>query len=187
MTTPKVRAAVRDAMRASPLTEHKLALREFVATAQGEVLLMAAANEVGIGIDDLRASVAKLPDLDFYVPAREQRLTWQGGDDYLVAVSLDAHAPESGYRWDGRSVTLDLSRGVLPEQVVLMLQTAELKSRRIYPQPNGPGLTIQNPEDGQIGGSFVFTDASGTTRTIQLADVAISGGGNAQCVAVPVS
>lgn len=180
MADPGVRAAVRDAMRASPLTAHKLSLQQFGASPDGEQLLRAAASAVGKSVDELRSTIAGLPELDFYVPARQHRLTWRATVDYVVAVNLNGHGATAGYGPDGRPVAFDLFQAEPPRQVVLVLQTAETKNRRIYPRVDRPGATIQDVEDGEIGGSFVFTDAFGTIRTIELADVAISGGGNAE-------
>lgn len=180
MTQPGVRDAVRDAMRTSPWTEHKLSLHEFVATPPGELLLQASAAAVGIDRDALQARIAGLPDLDFYVPARQQRLTWRSTASYLVAVNLDGRAPTFGYDARGRAMALDLTRPEPPAQTVLMLQTAEVKTRRIRPQPNLSGLTIQAPDDGELGGELVMRDATGLTRTIELADL-VGHGSLAKC------
>ncbi len=176
MASPDVRAAVRDAMRASPLTEHKLSLREFVTTAAGARLLRAAAGAGGIGLSDLRIMIAALPDLDFYVPARQHRLTWRGTGNHVVAVSLDGHAPTRGYRGDGTAVAIDPTQAVPPENAVLLLQAAESKSPRVLPQPNRAGSVIQDPEDGELSGVLLITDKEGTTRTIFLADLMGPGG-----------
>lgn len=175
MSQPTVRDAVRDAMRASPWTEHKLSLYEFVGTPPGEMLLEASAAAAGMHPDALRARIADLPELDFYVPARHHRLIWRGSEDYLVAVNLNGQAPTFGYDASGRGVPLDLSQPEPAAQTVLMLQTAEPKTRRIDPQPNLSGLTIQDPDDGELGGVLIITEAHGLTRTIELADVAKHG------------
>ena len=180
MSQPEVREAVRDAMRVSPWTEHKLSLHEFQATPTGELLFRASAAAVGVDLDVLHARIAALPDLDFYVPVRQHRLTWRSTEDYLVAVNLDGRAPTFGYDAKGRAMRLDLSRPEPPAQTVLMLQTAETKTRRIDPQPNPSGLTIQDPDDGEFGGVLVFKDATGSTRTIELADL-VGHGPLAQC------
>lgn len=172
MAVPEVRAAVRDAMRASRLTEHKLSLHEFAVSAEGELLLRAAAQGSGTGLDALRALIAKLPELDFYLPARHHRLTWRGTADYMVGVSLNGRPSAEAYLADGGSVPLDLSRAEPPPRALLMLQSAETKSPRIDPQPDRPGLTIQDPDDGELSGSLVFTNRSGATRIVYLADLA---------------
>jgi hypothetical protein len=182
MAAPEVRASVRDAMRASPLTAHKLSLQQFGASPEGEQLLRAAASAVGKELDELRATIAALPELDFYIPARQHRLTWRATGDYVVAVNLNGRGATAGYGPDGRSIAFDLFQPDPPKQAVLMLQTAETKNRRIHPQIARPGATIQDLEDGEIGGSLVFTDASGATRTIELADVAISEVEMQQCL-----
>jgi len=172
MARPIVTDAIRDAMRASPWTEHKLSLRQFVVTPRGEMLLRASAAAAGMAPEALKARITSLPELDFYVPARQHRLKWSGSEDYLVAVSMNGQAPTFGYDADGHTVPVDFSRPEPPAQAVLMLQTAEAKTLRINPQQHPPALTIQAPDDGELGGAFVFVDAHGLTRTIELADLA---------------
>lgn len=171
LAQPDVRAAVRDAMRASPLTEHKLSLREFVGRRAGDRLVRAAALKTGVEGADLLGVIASLPDMDFYVPIRQQRLTWQGTADYVVTVNLHGRAPTFGYDRNGDKVPLDLSGSEPPPQVVVMLQAAETKSPRILPQRNEPGLVIQDPDDGGLSGSLVITDRRGGQRTVFLADL----------------
>jgi len=174
MAVPEVRAAIRDAMRASPLTEHKLSLQQFAASPAGAQLLRAAASATGMGLDGLRVTVAELPELDFYLPVRQHRLTWRATDDYIVAVNLNGRGVTGGYGRDGRLVALDLFQPVPPSHAILMLQTAETKSRRIHPQLSGRGATIQDADDGELSGSLVIRQSSGATETIDLADLVTS-------------
>jgi hypothetical protein len=109
--------------------------------------------------------------MDFYAPFREHRMTWRATGDVAVAATLDA----SGYRVGGFTAAgQDFSYNVLegvPARPVLLLHPAEQKSRRIDPQPDRPGQTIQDMGDGELSGSIVRTLPDGTTRTIELADV----------------
>lgn len=52
-----------------------------------------------------------------------------------------------------------------------MLATPEIKTHRIHSQQNLSGSTIQDPDDGDLGGELVFSDANGELRTIELADL----------------
>lgn len=184
MSHRDVRAAVRDAMRASPLTEHKLSLQAFANSRAGERLIGAAAPPAGLASSDLRARIAALPDIDFYVPARQQRLTWTGTTDYVIATSLHGRAPTYGYDANGGRIAIDLSTGDVRGIVIIMLQAAEPKSPRIGQQPDLPGSTIQEFLDGELSGSWTVADAKGGTRTYFLADLdaaALTAIGLAQC------
>ena len=169
MSRSPVRIAVRDAMRASPLTDHKLSFKDFAASSEGGPLIRAAASATGSSVEQLRARIAALPDLDFYVPSSAQRLTWQAGADYLVAVNIGGAGATSAYTADGTSRALDLWRS-LPHETVLMLQSAETKSVRIVRQTSVAGSTIQDDNDGALSGSLLLRDKTGVSLTVGLAD-----------------
>lgn len=157
----EARVLVRNAMRASPLTEHKLVLQDFLATPAGRTLLAAAARESGSTPEALLGAVAALPRMDFYAPFREHRLTWRGGDEVTVGATLH---PDSvlltAYRTDGTAVVLDSRRGV-PALPLLVMHPAERSGPRVSPQPGTPGEVIQDPGDGEISGTVEWTGADG--------------------------
>lgn len=169
MAEPAVRLSVRDAMRASRLTEHKLPLQTYAASADAEPLIQATAAVLGTDAAALRARIARLPELDFYVPARQHRLDWQGTDDFVIAVGLGGQAARGAYASDGSLRSIDLS-GALPANAVLMLQSAETKSSRLAPQAARWGRTIQDPDDGTLSGTVTLGDKSGVSLTVGLAE-----------------
>ena len=116
LAAPVVRLKVRDAMRASLLTEHKLVLRDFMTTSAGNALLSAAALSLHTNIAGVKEMIQRLPPLDFYVPARQHRLSWRGEDNLIVAASVTTTAPTTAYAIGGRTVGLKLSAGVLPSK-----------------------------------------------------------------------
>lgn len=139
-------------------------------------MLREAAAAAGLAPEVLSASVAQLPDLDFYIPARQHRLTWNASKDYIIVVSLNGEMSKFGYNAAGHATPVDLSQLEPPPQTVFMLQTAELKTRRIHPQHRFSGSTIQDLDDGELGGVLLLTDSSGLTRSIELADLPDHGG-----------
>ena len=171
MAQPEARVAVRDAMRASPYTEHKLSLRGFASSRAGQRLIDAAARASGLPVEDLHSSINALPDLDFYVPIQEQRRNWLGTPDYVVSVNISGAAPTSGFDSRGERIPLDLSRAEPPKLTIVMLQAAEPKSPRIGRQANVPGPRIQDSDDGTLSGSVTFSDRWGKVRTIFLGDM----------------
>lgn len=88
MSEGTIRFLVRDAMRASLLTEHKLVLQEFVATPAGRTLVNAGAMAIGVTGDSLGRVIASLPPMDFYVPGAAHRKSWRGDGQVLVAAAL---------------------------------------------------------------------------------------------------
>jgi hypothetical protein len=90
LAQPAARQILRDALRASPYTEHKVVLQDFVQTPSGQELLRIAAERTGLSLDELLGQVALLPRLDLYVPWVAHRKSWRGTPDVLVSVALDA-------------------------------------------------------------------------------------------------
>jgi hypothetical protein len=170
MADSSVRLSVRDAMRASPLTEHKLSLRGFMASPAGRPLLIAAAQAASLSPATLLAGLARFPALDFYVPAREHRRTWTGTNDIAVGVNFDGAPSAAAYLVSGESVPIDFAHAV-PARPVMMLQSAEFAARRIHQQSSSVGDRIQDADDGESGAVWVSIDAAGKRTETQLADI----------------
>lgn len=171
MRHPDVRADIRDAMRGSRITEHKLILQQYVASRRGARLMKAAAEAANTTVGELRAIVGRMPRMDFYMPFRSHRLTWRATQDVVLGVAMDVDATTlDAYTSLGDQVEVNGEEPV-PEFAVLLIAPAERSSRRIRPQANTPGDVIQEYEDGEISGSVVWTDANGNSREIQLADM----------------
>jgi hypothetical protein len=170
MNAPDVRVQVRNAMRASPVTEHKLVLQEFVKTPGGRRLVEASAKASGVEVSTIEQLIARLPDMDFYAPFQEHRLTWKATADVFVAATMDVNTETlSGYTREGRSVTYKVADQA-PAQAMLVLHPAEMKHRRINAQADRPGAVIQDPDDGEEGGRVIWISARGDTTIIDLAD-----------------
>lgn len=165
-----VRLAVRDAMRASRVTEHKLVLHEFLASDAGSLVAAEAAGALGQSPQALEAAVKALPALDFYLPSREHRMTWRGEEGVAVGVRLEK-APGTVPGFDTHGAPVAFPAGERADRVLFILQPAESKGRRIGAQPDGPGEVIQDPDDGEVSMSVVDEDAAGKRTVIDLADL----------------
>lgn len=178
MADPQVRADLRDAMRASPLTEHKLVLQEYLSTVAGARLIQAAAIAVGIAPGEIHRLVAQLPEMDLYLPYRNHRLTWRASGDVVFTAVTDVDSPRfEGYRTDGSAVLYRTADGT-PEEVLVMIHPAEVKGRRVGAQPATPGEVVQDSDDGEWSGRITWVDhRTGKSRTIELADLVGAQGG----------
>ena len=150
MNDAAIRAHVRNAMRESRVTDHKLILQDFVRTRHGADFVRAIAAASGTTDDAVLARIDRLPAMDFYVPFQSHRLAWKGSPDLLVAASFQPDAPElSSFALDGSVQTLRLSDGS-PARTLLILHPAEPTNVR---PPNGQvddGETIQSPDDDGV-------------------------------------
>lgn len=161
MQRQDVRVQVRNAMRQSRVTEHKLVLQEFVGTPAGRHLLRVAALESGLTVDALAGRIAALPAMDFYAPLRVHRATWRGGAEVLVGATLSPKTPMlTAYTTGGDAVTMDARDGV-PARPVLVLHPAQRKSPRFAPQPDAPGDVIQEFGDGELSGTLLPAPGDG--------------------------
>ena len=176
MEDGQVRLAVRDAMRASRVSEHKLVLQEYVRTQSGRLLVETAARAAGKTPEALLAEIGRLPEMDFYVPVREQRLTWQGGERVAVVGSTEDDARLfPGFDARGRAVT-QRGRAAMPNvDALFVLHPAETKHLRVNPQAEGPGKVIQETTDGEWSGAVVERDAAGKETRTEYADLVPGG------------
>lgn len=152
LNEPSARAQLRKALRRSGFNEHKLVLQEFLATNEGEKVLRAAASASGMSAAEMSAVVAKLPEMDVYLPVLEHRLKWKGTEDLAVGATLDIDSPIlNAFTPTGARLVLD-SRAGVPARTVLILHPAEPKSLRPGPEPGGEGETVQDAseQDGAI-------------------------------------
>ncbi len=171
MEADSIRLLVRDAMRESPVSEHKLVLQEFVRTPRGLRVMAVAASAGDQDPEQLEADIAHLPPLDFYVPAREHRLSWKGTKDIAVGANVDVEAPLIGYTTAGVAENID-RRAAASNLTFVVLQPAEHKSQRVAPQAARPGAVIQDPDDGENSGSLTIRYPDGTSTTTEFAELA---------------
>lgn len=148
--SPQLRAVVRDAMRASPLNEHKLVLQQFVDTPEGRQLVAAAARALAVSEERFTQTVKALPEFDFYAPFARHRREWRATADVLVAATFD---PDNryleAYSVDGEPIRLDHEDGT-PSRALLILHPAETKARRLSLQRATTGETIQDADEDQV-------------------------------------
>lgn len=165
------RGLVRDAMRFSPYTEHKLDLAEYLGSEEAAPVLKRSALLAGWAPSELLSLINDLPPMDFYMPSRKHRRTWQATPGVLVVAMGDPDSRVArGFDSRGNPIavngeTIDLG------PPVLLIHPAERKGRRINPQPNVPGLVIEDPEDGSLSGSYTWVDSEGRQHTVDLADI----------------
>jgi len=170
MNDAAVRTAVRDAMRASEVTEHKLVLQDFVKTAAGEVVVAASAARAGVLPANIQEKIAGLPPLDFYLPSQAQRRAWNGEATTRVGYFLN-HDASTARAYDLTGAIGALLDGRQSAEATFVLQLAERKSRRISPQSRVPGMAIEDANDGTLSGSLIDHLPDGTARVTELADI----------------
>jgi hypothetical protein len=173
---PGVRLAVRDAMRASQVTEHKLVLQEFVGTPAGQALVDATATAMGTTVDAVLTTIRELPALDFYVPSRNSRRTWTGSANVALAIDLDTDLSRvTAFTPSGDPTVYDLAHPTAasnPGSVLFMLHRAEPKARRINPQSRRPDLVIQDENDGEESGVLEIHRPGAPVQRVEFADLA---------------
>ncbi len=152
-----VRGELLRSMRMSQYNENKLVLQHFLGRAESSSLR----NEVGTD-DLLERLAAALPgDVDFYAPSREQRRSWTGSDNFLVAAVGDPDADRAlAFGPEGASQIIT-SLDDASADIVFVIHPAEHKTE--YPNrnprdgdriedPPGPALFQQCNEEWCSGG-----------------------------------
>jgi len=165
----RARRAVHQAWRNSQVSAHKLVLQDFIGTPEGRLLVEAAARSSGSSVEGIRGLIARLPEMDFYVPWREDRRTWRGTADVAVYATVEEDdAQVQGYTPRGQRVVL--RAGEAAGRVVVLLAPAEPKGRRVDPQPQGAGEVIEEATDGTRSGSIAHRGPGGEWVEVDLAD-----------------
>jgi hypothetical protein len=172
MNDAGVRADVRDAMRASPLVQHRLVLRDFLASHAADRLVGGVGAALHLNAAGVRSLAAGLGDLDFYVPMREDRQSWTATGNVVVAGVLQypRDGRMTGFTPAGAQATVRYNQRD-PGAVVFQLSPKEDRVRRVSPQAAVPGKVIEEMNDGVLAGTFTWTDASGRSVTTELADL----------------
>lgn len=167
MGDASIRVSVLQAFRASDWVEHKLVLQDFVTTPAGKALVALAARSRGVTAAEFSALINSLPLLDFYVPSREERLSWTGNNNVSVALSLAMNAvPASAYTSDGTTIPYSSSHEA--GRVLVLLHPAEAKGRRMKRQAASEGATIQDTDDGDIGVQYIQSLGNGDSVVYDL-------------------
>lgn len=163
---------VRDVLKESRLTEKKVELSTFLSTPAGEGLITRTASYIARAPEWLTERIDGIPALDFYVPLKDQRLTWLPGDP--VAVGFAASPNDTvvlAYLSSGQQV--HLTKGTIHGTglTLFLLHHAEPKYRAILPAGELTAETIQEPHELGIGGRMQFFDEDGNLKEIELADL----------------
>ncbi|MDP3775149.1 MAG: hypothetical protein Q8Q85_12880 [Gemmatimonadales bacterium] len=151
LAEPAARAALHASLRASALSEHKVVLLDFLGTAQGRVLLAAAADRSHQTAEELRSLATTLPPVDLYVPHISHRQTWQIQDRIAVAALVDEFSPLFGYVAGRDSLFIDRLSTTPNPVAVLLLGPNEYKQARPGAGSSlGDHRFIENPRTEQI-------------------------------------
>jgi hypothetical protein len=148
---------------------HKLVLQELLASPAGAGVRLAVAATLRLEPTVLLEKVRALPRLDFYVPSRQDRLTWIGTANVVVGSLWIPNSVDAVYTTEGHEVSAE--KRPLQGRVLFVLRSEEAKNKRIDPQPLTSGLVIQDANDGELGGSFESVDGSGHRTVTELADL----------------
>lgn len=156
----EVRRSVIEQLRASPLVEHKVSLREAL-NGPGGLLRREAARAVALDERAFGELLAGLPEMDFYLADRHQRQTWtETGGAASVAVSADGTA-FTEYDATGHPLGT-FTRRQPAERVLFAIHPAEPTSYRMGRRMLFvAGSVIEDPADGRGGLVAEYTDANG--------------------------
>ena len=157
-----LRQRVRNDLRESRHThEHKLHFTNYLNGQSGGILLAKMARESGKSRAEVLELISAVRPLEFYMPVREHRATWRGGDDLFLASLLeDEGRTPYGFDLSGRPV--QLSAHTPPATPVLSLTPVEtdftrpLSAAEYRNADDRGGETIGTWVPGGTGPSFAM-------------------------------
>jgi hypothetical protein len=120
---PGLRQRVKNDMRNSPMSEHKLELRSYLNGESGGILLAKMARETGSSREAVLALLGAVRPLEFYMPVPAHRETWRGGGELLVASQIEDRGAPTAYTLSGQPVALSPHRA--PANPVMVLTPVE--------------------------------------------------------------
>jgi hypothetical protein len=161
LADPAARATVKEALSRSTAKEGKLHFASYF-QGRGGAVLNTAFNLAGTRADEFQRAVARIRDLEFYMPIRAHREIWVGGP-VMVGAGLDEDKPAVVFDQYGNRTTLsqrgstdiplliltpsetnfgdqieDNLRGRASACSALPAETLESAIRRCGPAPGGP-------------------------------------------------
>jgi hypothetical protein len=169
------RLQLRDALRASPITEHKLVLATFVETDAGRAFVAGIAHANSRRNGEVESLIRSLPPMELVVPLREHRLTWTGEANEMRVAAVMARGATSimAYGVDGSAHALT-SRTERLSQPLLVLRPERGWSRRVGVGPYRPGSVIQEWGENEISGTITSVTADGKSVTTEIADLPVT-------------
>lgn len=175
MSEPQQAEFVRDRLRSSPYTQHRISLHAMLTGDGGAQFLLRMARHYGSGPRELIDELGARPGLELVVPDRGQRRTWRATPNVIVAARMtETGHPRLAFHSSGRPLAyLSLRPGSTPEidaDAVLFIGPAAAFAVRADPQPDVAGDVIQDPHDGEYGGVSIKYLPNGDTVVTQLAD-----------------
>lgn len=117
---PEVRTAIYREMQASPQTERKVLLGAFL-RGRGSGVLEAMARTTPSGsMDGVLNLIRATGPLEVYFPVAAHRDAWKGGEELMVATTLDENAAPVGVALDGTTTVLSATRAPLVPTLVVV-------------------------------------------------------------------
>ncbi len=170
LASADARLSILAAMRASTQVEHQLILGDYLRSPEGAGLLAGSAAALGMEEAELLAQVARLDEvaeLVISVPLREHRLAWRGTPHIGVAGSWDPDALDFAvHEPAGRRKEATKMSQVEGYDAFFYVHPRESWGTRIGRQADGPGVVIQDPDDGET--AIVWTHQVGDRPPVSV-------------------
>jgi len=158
---PAMRGLVRAALAQSLVKEEKVHFNSYV-RGPGRALLRAMSRQSGMSEAELESLLAQAGSLEMYLPVKEHRAAWQGGEELLVATQYRDHETPLGFNLAGNPVPLSAKEP--PATATLVLVPAE--DFTADGTPTGRGLAL-----GRGGQRMQVSQALSTTTDMRGAYV----------------
>jgi hypothetical protein len=157
---PAMRGLIRAAMAETLVKEDKVHFNTFV-RGSGRALLQTMSRASGLSVAELETLVQQAGSLEMYLPVKEHRAAWRGGEDLLVATQFRDHETPVGFDLSGNPVLLSATKA--PEIPTLVLVPAEDFDAEGNPSQRGlalgRGAQQQEKATGGVSAAYAYTGA----------------------------
>jgi len=176
LNNPSMRQVLKAHLRAAPFKEHKVELASYLRRADAGEILAQMASARGKAGSEILADLSQVRAVELYMPVKQQRETWLGDADVLVAAQLVEHDPIMAFDKLGNAVALDESAP--PTQPTIVIVGAETR----FNQPM-PAATSRNTNDK--GGQAIGTLTQLEPKASALVDCGTDCGGGGAPPPIP--
>jgi len=158
-------------MRKAPFREHKLELKNYLLSKDGQALFDRMSALASGGKTAVLETLGEIRPLEFYMPVAKHRESWTGRADVLIVSQLDESGPIVAFDEGGREIGLD--RNTPPTQATLSIVPVETRFSQPMPADGSRNVRDQN---GDAIGTLEPMEIKASSL-IACAETCLSGGG----------
>lgn len=171
---PEHATFLRDQLRASPYTRHRVSLQDLLRSSSAAGFTGEIARQMKVTPEALLVELRSAPALNIWMPSKAQRTSWKGTPDAVVTATFGENSTgKRAFASAGEGLMSEALRNnprYLSENASPVFMIAPSPGLNLRPATTPEvGLVVQNPGELDYGGRKVEFDRTGDSTVTQLA------------------